>query len=70
MPQFQVRFDQGSMAMKGYSAFPKPQRQWNLTIRLFSVITKTLVREILPLCRGAVNVFYSLNQLGKLRFES
>ena len=38
---------------------------WNLTIRLFSVITRTLVGGVLPLCRGAVGVFYSPSQLGK-----
>ena len=31
------------MAIKGYSAFPKIQNYWNLTIRLFSVIYRTLV---------------------------
>ena len=31
------------MAMKGYSAFPKVPACWNLTIRLFIVICRTLV---------------------------
>ena len=40
-----ARVDLGAMAMKGYSTFPKaPQHCWNLTIRLFSVISRTLVR--------------------------
>ena len=54
-----ARVDLGAMAMKGYSTFPKLQHSWNLTIRLFSVISRTLVRGVLPLCRGAVSVFYS-----------
>ena len=44
----------------------KLQHCWKLTIRLFSVISRTLVRVgILPLCRGAVGVFYCPSQLGK-----
>ena len=31
----------------------------NLTIRLFSAIFRTFVGGIVPLCRGAVGVFYS-----------
>ena len=35
------------------------QHYWNLTIRLFSVIFRTLVGwGVLPLCREAVGVFY------------
>ena len=45
---------------------PKLQYHWNLTIRLFSVIHRTLIGGVLPLCRGAVGVFYSPSQLGKL----
>ena len=34
---------------------------------MFSVISRTLVRGwVLPLCRGAVSVFYSPSRLGKL----
>ena len=40
------------------------QQYWNLTIRLFSVINKTLVGGILPNDRGAVGVFYSHGWLG------
>ena len=53
------------MAMKGYSAFPKLQDYWSLHIRLFNVISRTLVGIILPLCRGAVGVFYSASRLGQ-----
>ena len=38
-----AKVDLGSMAMKWYSAFPKHQHYWNLTIRLFSVKFRTLV---------------------------
>ena len=38
---------------------PERQHYWNLTIRLFSVISRTLVQNPLPLYRGAVGVFYS-----------
>ena len=31
------------MAIKGYCAFLKPHHHWNLTIRLFSVISRTLI---------------------------
>ena len=41
---FQASVNLGAMAMKGCSAFPKPQHHWNLTIRLLSVISRTLVR--------------------------
>ena len=37
------------MAIKGYFAFtPKLQHYWKLTIRLFGVISKTLVRQSYP----------------------
>ena len=48
------RVDLGAMAMKGYSRFPKLQHCWNLTIRLFSVISRTLVRAgLTPLQRSS-----------------
>ena len=37
----------------------KLQHYWNLTIRLFSVISRTLVRVVLPISREAAGVFYS-----------
>ena len=45
-----------------------PQHHWNLTIRLFSVISRTLVEGVLPLCKGAVDVFNCSIQLGNLSF--
>ena len=54
------------MAMEGYSAFPKLQHCWNITIRLFSVISRTLVvGVVLDLCREAIGVFNSPSRLGK-----
>ena len=38
-----VRLNLGAMVMKGCPHSPKPQHHWNLTIRLFSVISRTLV---------------------------
>ena len=35
-------------------------------MRLFSVISRTLIERFLPLCREGVGVFYSLSRLGKL----
>ena len=43
---------------------PKLQHYWSLTIRLFNVIPRTLIGEVLPICRDAVGVFYSPNRLG------
>ena len=38
-----VRVDLGAMAIQRFSALPKAQDYLSLTIRLFSVITRTLV---------------------------
>ena len=52
------------MAMKGAPYSSRPQHYWDLTIRLFSVITRTLIGGgVLPLCRGAVSVFSSPSRL-------
>ena len=50
---------------RGASHSPKLQHYRNFTIRLFSVLSRTLVAEVLPLCRWAVGVFYSSSQLGE-----
>ena len=39
----QMRVNLGAMAIKGYSAFPKAQHYWSLTIRLINVISRTLI---------------------------
>ena len=43
-----ARVGQGAMAIKDYSGFPKLQQYWNLTIRLFSVMSKTFVGDGYP----------------------
>ena len=50
------------MAMKGYFTFSKLQHYWDF--RFFSIISKTLVVGVLPLCRDSVGVFYSISRLG------
>ena len=42
----------------------KFQHYWSLTIRLFSVISRTLVGWVFPLCKDAVGAFYSPSWLG------
>ena len=53
---------------KGIPRSPKFLHHWNLTIRLFNFISRTLVGMgwggILSLCRNAVGVFCSPNWLG------
>ena len=46
MLPLQARVDLGVMALKGYFTFPKIQHYWNLTIRLFSVISRTLIEDM------------------------
>ena len=49
--------------MKEYFVFPKTPII--LTIRLFSVMTRTFVGGVLPLCRDSINVFCCPSRLGK-----
>ena len=49
---------------RGTPCPPKLQHYWNRTISLFSVINRTLVGRVLPLCRDTVSGFYSPNWLG------
>ena len=46
----------------------KLQHYWRFTIRLFSVIPKTLVLGVLSLSRDAVGVLYSPSRLGQYYF--
>ena len=46
---------------------PKLQHYWNLTIRLFSVLSRTLVGVVSPFCKEEVRVFSSVCRLGKLQ---
>ena len=65
-----ARVGLGVMAMKGYSASLKLQHYWNVTIRLFRVISRTLGVGILLLCRDAAGASWSHNREGhKTLFE-
>ena len=59
----------GGIAIKEYSAFPKFKHYWSLTIRLFCVISETLVGEVLTFCRDAVSVIYSPRRLGSVYLD-
>ena len=50
-----------AMLVKGYSALLKAP-----AIRFFSVISRTLIGGVLPLCRVAVGVFYSPSRQGNI----
>ena len=39
---------------------------WILAIRLFTVISRTLIVEVLPLCRDAVGAFFSPSGLNQI----
>ena len=49
---------------RGTLLSPIFQHFWSLNFWLFSVISRVLVEEVLPLCWDAVGVFYSPNWLG------
>ena len=56
---------QGAMVMKGNLHYQKLQHNWNSTIRLFCVISRTLAGwGILPLCRDVVGIFCRPNRRG------
>ena len=59
--------DQSGPASDGNKAlyYPKFQYYWSLIIRLISVISRTLVARVLPLCIEAAGVFFGLNRLGQ-----
>ena len=44
------------------------QQYWNLTINLFSVISRKFIGEVLPICQDAVCVFHIHSRLGKYFF--
>ena len=67
MLPLRAKVDLEAMAVKGYSVSPKLQHYWNLSIRLFSVISRTLVGGGVTLCRDSVGVFYSPSWLGNGR---
>ena len=58
-----VRVNLGAMPMNVSSAFLKAQALLELPIRLFAVVNRTFVGEVLPLYRVAVRIFYSTSRL-------
>ena len=48
VPPLRSMVDLGAMAIKGTPHSPKLQHHWKLTIRLFSVISRTLVGGSYP----------------------
>ena len=66
MLSLRAREDLGATAMKVYSVFPLALLLLDITIRIFDIISRTLVvGEVLPICRNAVGVFWSPSQLSK-----
>ena len=67
-----VRFQTIHFCISTWKSVPyssKFQHHWNLTFRLFSVISGTLIGGgVLLLCKGSVGVFYSPSRLGKEKF--
>ena len=62
---FQARVELGAMAIKGYSEFPSITGTLPSDC-LVSYLGLSLGAGVLALCRGAVGIFYSPSQLGKL----
>ena len=61
----------GSNGNEEYCTFPKAPKLDLHHQMQFSVIPRTLVgEEVLPLCRSAVNIFYSPSQKGSCRSVS
>ena len=48
----------------GQSGSGSNGNEGSLTIRLFSIISRTLIGVVLPLCRDTVGVFYGPSRLG------
>ena len=59
--------DLGAMAIKRKYAFSMLLYYWSLTIRLFSVISRTRVWRVLHLDREAVGVLFCPSRLGQHR---
>ena len=66
MLSLQAQSVPGSNGNEGVLRIP---HYWNLTIRLSTAISRTLIRGVLPLYREAVGVFYSPSWLSKLYFD-
>ena len=69
MLPFRAKVDLGAMAMKGCSAFPKSPKSLEPHHQIFSLYQDTHWGT-LPLCRGAVSVFYSPSRLGNTTYTT
>ena len=70
MLSIQARVDLEAIAMKRYSTFPKLQHYWNLTIRLFSVISGHSLVGLNPLrrcCSQGIRAKNSTRTIGRLK---
>ena len=71
MLPYRARVDLGAMAIKGYSAFPKApaslDRHHEIVYCYIQDTRWGWGGGFLPLCRGAVGVFYSPSRLGKIQ---
>ena len=61
--------DQGAMAMKGYSAFPKAPALLEPHHQIVKYRIQNTRWAVLTLCRDIVGVFYRLRRLGKFLFS-
>ena len=63
---FGARVNLGAMAMKGRSAFHKALAFLEPHHQIFSIISRTLVEGVLPICREAVGIFCSTSWLSNI----
>ena len=61
--------ESGSNCNEGVLYIPLKLQGWIIAIRLFNVISKTLVGGVLHLSRNPVGVFYSPNRQGSDNLE-
>ena len=61
---FRARVDLRAIAVKGYSTFPKASALLESHHEIVCVISRTVVRVVLPLCREAAGVLYSPSRPG------
>ena len=61
---FRAKVDLGAMAVKGGSTFPKALESLEPHHQIVQCHIQDTRWWVLPLCRGAVSVFYSPSRLG------
>ena len=64
-----ARVDLGAVTIKGYSAFPKDPALLEPRHQIVQCHIQDTRWGFLPLCRGAVGVFYSPSRLGNTMFR-